>query len=68
MRDLIIRSLELWKEKERLKVLKFNPELTDEENFKICQEEKRIKNQLKFYREMIRRISENDKNKQNISK
>lgn len=68
MRELIIRSLELWKEKERLKVLKFNPELTDEENLKICQEEKRIKNQLKFYREMIRRISENDKNKQNISR
>ena len=68
MRELIIRSLELWKEKERLKVLKFNPELTDEENFKICREEKRIKNQLKFYREMIRRISENDKNKQNISR
>lgn len=68
MRELIIRSLELWKEKERLKLLKFNPELTDEEKFKICREEKRIKNQLKFYREMIRRISENDKNKQNISR
>lgn len=68
MRELIIRSLELWKEKERLKVLKFNPELTDEENIRICQEEKKIKNQLKFYREMIRRITENDKNKQNISR
>ena len=68
MRELIIKSLELWKEKERLKVLKFNPDLTEEERFKICKEDKKIKDQLKFYREMIRRISENDKNKQNISR
>lgn len=64
MKSILMKKSKLYQEKERLKVLKFNPSLTEDEENRVIVEEENIKRQLEFYREIIRRI--NDQNKQDL--
>ena len=64
MKSILMRKSKLYQEKERLKVLKFDPVLTEDEENRVRVEEENIKRQLEFYREIIRRI--NDQNKQDL--
>lgn len=64
MKSILLKKSKLYQEKERLKVLKFDPALTEDEENRVIVEEENIKRQLEFYREIIRRI--NDQNKQDL--